>query len=106
MMISRTATSVNDAMARFLDSDEQLPEYRLTSERDRDNNPVTRLMTGTAVNRIEGISVAASEYRDGSGAICYVTSASRPGFPSQRFSGDTWQEAFRKGTAYRRQFLS
>lgn len=105
-MISTAATSVNDAMARFLDSDEELPAYRLFDERDRDNNPVTRLTTGSAINRVEGISVAASEYRDGSGAICYVTSASRPSFPGQRFNGATWQEAFRKGAAYRRQFLS
>ncbi|GBO89229.1 hypothetical protein [Marinobacter salsuginis] len=105
-MISNAATSVNDAIGRFLDSDEELPAYRVTDERDRYNNPVTRLTTGSAVNRIEGISVSASEYRDGSGAICYVTSASRPGFPSQHFNGATWQEAFRKGAAYRRQFLS
>lgn len=105
-MISNFTNSVNDSMGRLLDNDDELPKYKYTRESDRDNNIVTRLTTGSAVNRIEGISVAASEYRDGSGAVCYVTSASRPAFVSRRFDGETWQEAFRKGAAHRRQFLS
>lgn len=98
-----TTGSVSTGAAQVPDSD--LPEYCYTLERDRDNNPVTRMMTGSAVSRVQGISVTASEYRDGRGAISYVTSVTRPGFQSARFEAPTWQEAFRLGAAHRRKFL-
>jgi len=101
-MQAMTTDPISTGATQIPDSD--LPDYRYTLERDRDNNPVTRLMTGSAVSRVQGISVTASEYRDGSGAIAYVTSVT-PGFQSARFEAPTWQEAFRLGAAHRRKFL-
>ena len=82
-----------------------LPVYRLFHEHDRNNNVVTRQVTGTATDCIEGIRVSASTFRDGRGGVAYVISATRPGFSSRVFSAATWQEAFAKGSAYRLKHL-
>lgn len=91
--------------AQIIDDEPELPEYRITSERDRDNNVATRLLTGSAVSTVEGISIHAGEYRDGRGGIAFVFSATRPGFQPQEFKGFTWQDAYMKGLAFRNERL-
>jgi hypothetical protein len=95
----------NNLERGFSESQSLLPVYRLFHEDDRENNVVTRQVTGTATDCIEGVRVSASTFRDGRGGVAYVISATRPGFSSREFSAVTWQEAFAKGSVYRLKHL-
>ncbi len=82
-----------------------LPTYKTFRDCDRENNNYTRKYTGAAVDTVQGITVGASDARDGSGAFAYVTSCTRPGFAAREFSAETWQEAFDLGEEYRQTLI-